>query len=283
MVAKELKRYALITVGIVIMCIALYFFLIPADLAVGGLSGLAMVVQAHFPNFPISAILLVMNIILLTISFIIIGKEFGASTIYSSFLMSGTFFVFERLFPNPGVSHDIIINLVYGIFIQGIGMAIVFFQNSSTGGTDIVAKIINHYTYIDIGKALFLSDCIIVLLAAFTFGIEKGLYALLGILMNSFIIDGMIAKMSSKMNLMIMTTKVDEVNDFIIKKIDRGTTLFKAEGGFTEKDKYVINTVCNRKQYYEIKKFTTEIDSQAFITVTQLNDVVGNGFTFYLD
>lgn len=283
MAAKELKRYALITVGIIIMCIALYFFLIPADLAVGGLSGLAMVVQAHFPNFPISGILLVMNIILLTISFIIIGKEFGASTIYSSLLMSGVFFVFEKLFPNPGVSRDIIINLVYGIFIQGIGMAIVFFQNSSTGGTDIVAKIINHYTYIDIGKALFLSDCIIVLLAAITFGIEKGLYALLGILMNSFIIDGMIAKMSSKMNLMIMTSKVDEVNDYIIKKIDRGTTLFKAEGGFTEIDKYVINTVCNRKQYYEIKKFVTGVDDKAFITVTQLNDVVGNGFTFFLD
>ncbi len=277
------KRYSLISLGIFIMSVALYFFLIPADMAVGGVSGLAMVIQAHFPDFPISALLLVLNGILFIIGFLAIGKEFGAATIYSSVLTSGIFFVFEQLFPNPSVTGDIFINLVYGILIQGVGMAIVFFQNASTGGTDILAKILNRYTYLDIGKALFLCDSLIVIMAALTFGMEKGLYAFLGILMNSFIIDGMIAKLSSKLNLVIMTSKVDEVNDYIINKIDRGTTLYETEGGFSRESKLVINTVCNRKQFYDIKKYTTKLDPNAFIFTAQLNDVVGNGFTFFLD
>lgn len=280
---KTIKRYVLISIGIVIMCIGMYFFLIPGDLAVGGLSGLAMVIRAKFPKLAISTIMLLANFALFIIGFFVIGKEFGASTLYSSVFMSLVLFILERIFPVVEISHDIFINLVYGIAISGIGMAIVFFQNSSTGGTDIIAKIITHYSYIDIGKALFLADCMIVLLAALTFGMEKGLYALLGIFLNSFIIDGMIARMSSKMNVMILTSEIDEVNNYIIKIIDRGTTLYKAEGGYSEKDMYVINTVCNKKQYYEIKKFIIEKDPKAFIFVTQLSDVVGNGFTFYLD
>lgn len=281
--SEQIKRFVIVTVGIFILTLSLHFFLIPSNLATGGVTGLALVLRAYWPNLPISGIVFVLNIILLFLGFIFIGKDFGAITIYCSIILSMFLRMWEIVFPNPSINGDLMLNLIYSVIIGGVGIAVVFFQNASTGGTDIIAKIINKYTYMDIGKSLFLSDALIVVMATITFGIERGLYSFLGLFLNSIIIDGAIARLSSKLNLMILTSKPEEVNAFINKVIDRGTTLFLAKGGFSNEDRIVINTVCNRKQYYDIKKNVSQIDLNAFIFSSQLNDVYGNGFTFFLD
>ncbi|EOC99590.1 hypothetical protein L21TH_2387 [Caldisalinibacter kiritimatiensis] len=189
--------------------------------------------------------------------------------------------MFEIISPmDKPIIDDIMINLIYGIIIKGIGMAIIFYQNSSTGGTDIIAKIINKFTHLDIGKALLSADFIITIFAGLTFGAKLGLYALLGVIINAYVIDNVIAGFSKKMNIMIISDKKEEINQYIIKTISRGTTLYHGDGGFSNKEKTIINTVVSRKQYIKIKHYVQNIDPDAFITVGFVHEVLGEGFNF---
>lgn len=275
----KFNKFILVNLGVLIMAIGLYYFLIPANLAVGGVTGLAMVINNLFSSIPIGIIMIISNIILFTTAFIIIGKEFGGYTIYASFLLSGIIYLFELVTPlNAPLIDDILLNLVYGIIIQGIGMGLIFHQNASTGGTDIIAKIVNKFTHLEIGKALFLSDFLIVILAGFSFGASLGLYALMGILINAYVIDKIIAGFNKKMNVMIISSKTEEINDFILNKLERGTTLYNASGGFSKEDKTVISTVVNKKQYIKIKNYISNIDSKAFLTIGFVHNVHGEGF-----
>ena len=275
----NIKRFIIINLGVIVMAIGLYYFLIPENLAVGGVTGLAMVINNLFPSIPIGVIMIISNIILFILAFLIIGKEFGGYTIYSSFLLSGVIYVFEVLTPmDKPIIDDIMINLIYGIIIQGIGMGIIFYQNSSTGGTDIVAKIISKFIHLDIGKALLISDFVITILAGLTFGPRLGLYALLGVIINAYVIDNVIAGFNTRMNIMIISDKSEEINSFIINEIQRGTTLYFADGGFSRTQKVIINTIVGKKQYIKIKNFAQEIDPRAFITVGFVREALGEGF-----
>ncbi len=279
----HIERFIIINIGILIMASGLYYFLIPANLATGGVTGLAMVVNKIFPIIPIGIIMIISNIILFALAFLIIGKDFGGYTIYSSLLLSGIIYVFEIITPmQEPIIKDIMLNLIYGIIIQGIGMGIVFYQNASTGGTDIAAKIINKFFHIDIGKALFLSDFVIVVLAGLTFGIELGLYALLGVLANAYVIDNVIAGFNTKMNIIIISEKNEAINKYIIDEIKRGTTLYFGDGGFSKNRKIIINTVVEKKQYIKIKNYVKTTDPSAFITVGFVHEVLGEGFNFNL-
>lgn len=277
---NKINRFLLISLGVLIMAIGLYYFLIPAKLAVGGVTGLAMVINKILPKIPIGFLMTMFNIILFIMGFLIIGKEFGGYTVYASFLLSGTISLMEKISPlNKPIVDDLMLSLIYGIVIQGIGMGIIFHQNSSTGGTDIVAKIINKLTHLNMGKALLLSDFIITVLAMITFGTELGLYALLGVVINAYVIDNVIAGFNSKVNMMIISIENKEINKYIIKELERGTTLYTAQGGFSNDDKIIINTIVGRKEYIKIKKYVKTVDSQAFIIVGFVNEVFGEGFT----
>lgn len=277
---NKINRFLLISLGVLIMAIGLYYFLIPAKLAVGGVTGLAMVINKILPKIPIGFLMTMFNIILFIMGFLIIGKEFGGYTVYASFLLSGTISLMEKISPlNKPIVDDLMLSLIYGIVIQGIGMGIIFNQNSSTGGTDIVAKIINKLTHLNMGKALLLSDFIITVLAMITFGTELGLYALLGVVINAYVIDNVIAGFNSKVNMMIISIENKEINKYIIKELERGTTLYTAQGGFSNDDKIIINTIVGRKEYIKIKKYVKTVDSQAFIIVGFVNEVFGEGFT----
>lgn len=276
---EKINRFLLINLGIVIMAVGLYYFLIPANLAVGGVTGFAMAINKVFPRLSIGTVMIISNIILFTLAFIIIGKDFGGYTIYSSFLLSGLIYILEIISPiSKALTDDLMINLIYGIIIQGIGMGIIFYQNSSTGGTDIVAKIINKFTHLNIGKSLLLADFIITIMAGLTFGIKLGLYALLGVIINAYVIDNVIAGLNSKMNIFIISDKSEEINRYIINEIKRGTTIYHADGGFSRRKKNIINTIVGRKQYIKIKGYVKEVDPKAFITVGFVHEVLGEGF-----
>ncbi|WP_026893587.1 YitT family protein [Clostridiisalibacter paucivorans] len=277
---EKIKEYIIITIGIIIVAFGLTYFLVPSKLAVGGVTGLALVVNSIFPNISIGAIMITVNILLFIVGFALIGPQFGAKTIYASFGLSGMVWIIDTFAPmKEPLTDDLLINLFYGILISAIGMAIVFFQNASTGGTDIVAKILNKYFHINIGKALLLSDFLITLMAGMAFGIKLGMYALLGVIMNGFLIDNVIEGFNIKKNVYIVSNYPKEIKKFIIEELDRGVTLYIAEGGYTEEPKYVIMAVMSKRQYILLRKYVKDIDNKAFILVSNVHEVLGEGFS----
>ncbi len=277
----DFKRFLLINMGTMILAAGLYMFLIPAELAVGGVTGLAMVVNNVLPALSVGVIMFIANIILFILAFIILGKEFTGYTIYTSLVLSAIISVLDIIAPlNGPIVDDIALNLTYGIGIQAIGMAIILNQGTSTGGTDIVAKIINKYTDIPIGRSLLSADILIVISSIFVFGVELGLYAFIGIILNSLIIDKFIAGFNNRIKVVIISEREREISSYINKEIKRGVTLLYGAGGFSNTDKRIINTVVTRKEYLRIKKHVREIDPKAFIWINFVNEVLGEGFSY---
>lgn len=277
----NLKRFVYINIGLLIMTVGLYFFLMPSNLAVGGATGLAMILNYLIPSIPMGIILAALNVILFIVAFIAIGKDFGGYTIYSSFAFSAMIAIFEFIIPMKApFTDDLFINLIFGILISGVGMGIVFNEDASTGGTDIIAKIINKYTGIAMGKSLLISDFLIVVFASFVYGARLGMYALLGIVINSFVIDKIISGFNVKMNMMIISKELDDINDFILNEIGRGTTIYIAIGGYSKEEKRIINTIVSRDEYVRIRDYIRSVDNKAFISVSHITEVEGEGFTY---
>ncbi|WP_343213122.1 YitT family protein [Fusibacter paucivorans] len=276
---KSFKNLLLITLGTFIVSLGITFFLIPAKLASGGVTGLAIVIQSVLPNIPIGAILLVLNVLLYIIGFIAIGPDFGAKTIYASFLLTGLISVLDAVFKLSGpLVQDPIVNLIMGVLISGVGLGIVFNQNASTGGTDIIAKVLNKRFGTDMGRALLMADLIVVVLASFVLGIELGIYALLGVVFNGYIIDNMIEGLRMKVSVSIISLKSDEIKHFIVEDIGRGATIYTAKGAYTSDEKEIITSVMDRKEFIRLKVFVKDHDPEAFIMISNVREVLGEGF-----
>lgn len=277
----DLKRFLMINVGLVIASFGLYFFLMPSNLATGGATGLAIVLSHLIPNLSMSLILGIINVFLFVLAFVVLGRDFGGYTLYASLGLSFVISLLERFVPmNQPITDDLFINLIFGVFIIGVGMGIVFNQNASTGGTDIIAKIINKYTHIEIGKSLLISDFAISLLAGLVFGLRLGMYALLGTVINSLIIDKMIAGFNVKINMVIISNEFNSINKYILEEIVRGTTIYQATGGYSNEDKKIINTIVSRREYIKIRNFVRLADNKAFVSISYVSEVEGEGFTF---
>ena len=276
----DYKRFLKISLGVIVSALGLYFFLMPSNLATGGATGLAIVLS-QLIALPMGILLGIINVLLFILAFAILGKDFGGYTLYASLLLSFCIYALENLVSmNQPITDDLFINLIFGVFIIGVGMGIVFNQNASTGGTDIIAKIINKYTHIDLGKSLLISDFTISLFAAIVFGPRLGMYALLGTVINSLIIDKMIAGFNVKINVVIVSNEFNSINRFILDEIVRGTTIYQATGGYSNEDKRVINTIVSRREYIRIRNFVRLVDSKAFLSVSYVSEVEGEGFSF---
>ncbi|OJV63962.1 MAG: hypothetical protein BGO41_06830 [Clostridiales bacterium 38-18] len=273
------KSYVLISVGVLIVALGICFFLIPANLATGGITGLSMIIHDLVPSISIGQILLILNIILFVVGFLTIGKEFGAKTIYASFLLTGTIYLFDTFYKvTEPVVDDLLVNLIVGILIQGVGLGIVFNQEASTGGTDIIAKILNKFFHLDIGKSLLIADFAVVTLAAYSFGIDLAIYAFLGILMNGLIIDTVIEGFNQKLSVSVVSTQSDIIQKFIVDQLERGATIYSAKGAYTMKDKEIVNSIMDKKQFIRLKGFVKAVDPDAFVTVSNVREVLGEGF-----
>lgn len=273
------KNYLLITIGVLIVAIGICFFLIPADLATGGITGLAMVINEVMPGISIGQILLILNLILFVVGFFTIGKAFGAKTIYASFLLSGIIYIMDEFIQIKGpLVDDLFVNLIVGILIQGIGLGIVFNQDASTGGTDIIAKVLNKFFHFEIGKALLMADFVVVSLAAYSFGIELAIYAFLGIVMNGFIIDTAIEGFNLKVNVSIISKKSDDIQKFIVDVLERGATIYTAKGAYTMIDKEIVTSVMDKKEFIKLKTYIKSIDPDAFVMISNVREVLGEGF-----
>lgn len=276
---NAVKEYLIITTGIIIVALALHLFLIPNDIAAGGVSGLAMVISYYVPALPVGLLMLGMNVILFIIAFLTLGPSFGLKTIYASLGLSGAIWALERINPiQLPLTNDLLLSAIMGTAMSGLGMAIIFNHNASTGGTDIIAKILNRYLHMDIGKSLLVTDFIVTFLAAAAFGIQKGMYALLAVITNGFIIDYAIAGFNIVMQVFIMTAHSDVISEFIMNELERGVTFFKGEGAYSGSSMKIIYTVLSRKEFITLREYIREVDPRAFITVSDAHEVLGEGF-----
>ncbi|MBP2033652.1 uncharacterized membrane-anchored protein YitT (DUF2179 family) [Clostridium algifaecis] len=260
-----------------------YFFLAPCNIAAGGISGAAIIVNSIFPSIPIGLFMMFVEIFLFIIGIIIIGPVFGGKTIFCSFSISGMILVMQKVYPvvKP-FSKDTLMQLIFGILICGAGMGIVFNKNASTGGTDIIGKIINKYTKISIGKCVLIPDIIVVTAASIVFGIDKGMYSILGILLNATIIDRVILTLNTYKHVAIISSNGTDIKNYIVDVLDRSATIYYAKGAYKNNDNEVITTVLNRKEFLKLKEYIVKVDDRAFITVNEVNEVLGEGFSSIL-
>lgn len=277
MTRDNIRDFILITIGVLLVGISVVYFYQPNNLAAGGVSGLAIIINHYIPAISVGPLILIMNVILYIVAFIVIGSNFGGKSIYASLALSAVIWALEKYLP-LNITNDLMLATVFGTIIAAAGMAIVFNANASTGGTDILAKILNRYFHFNIGRSLLMVDFIVTLLAAITFGINVGLYALLAVIMSGFAIDKIIAGFNICSEVTIISSKNNEISKYILDELERGCTFIKGVGAFTGKDTALLYTVLERSEFIKLKRFISSVDKNAFITVGEVHEVMGEGF-----
>jgi uncharacterized membrane-anchored protein YitT (DUF2179 family) len=274
----SVKDFVMITLGIFLVAFGLEYFHIPNNIAAGGVSGLAIIINNFIPALPVGIIILILNVILFAVAFLTLGGGFGAKTLYASFGLSGIMWIMETFFTPAVLSEDLFINAAVGALIIGTGMAMVFNYGASTGGTDILAKILNKYFHVEIGKSLLAVDFVIGITGLATFGITAGLYALLCIVANGTLIDRLIDGFNTSKELMIISKREEQIIKFIIEELDKSCTVLNGYGGYTSEDIQILYVILSRREYIRLRSYIKEIDPKAFISVNEVHEVLGEGF-----
>ncbi|MBU5317628.1 YitT family protein [Clostridium bornimense] len=278
MIKKNLKEYSLITIGIILVAISIEYFFAPNNLAAGGVTGLAIVLNYLFPYIGVGILTLIINLLLFAVAFLVLGGSFGKKSIFATIELSLVMWAIEK-FLNPfAITSDLVIATIFGTIITAFGMAVVFNNNSSTGGTDILAKVMNKFLHINIGISLLIIDIIITFFAAIVFGLDIGFYSMLSVIILGVTIDRFIDGFNTSKEIMVMTKKENEVKDFIINELSRGCTYLKGTGCYSGKDINVIYAILGRNEFIKLKRYIKEIDSRAFISVRESHEVLGEGF-----
>ena len=279
-----LKDFLLINFGIILMAVGIYFFKAPNGFATGGVSGIAIIL-AKLPfsielGITQALYMMVINVSLLIIGVIFLGKKCGGMTIYCSVMLSAENMLFEYFCPLVApLTSQPVLELVYAVLLTGIGSAILFKCKASSGGTDIVALILKKYSSLNVSQALLVTDFLI---AASSFVVyadaEVGLYSLLGLFAKVFVIDDILDSINLCKAFTIITTHPDEIDRFILEELHHGATTYKAEGAFTHDEKQIIITVCRRSEALRLRRRVKEIDPHAFIIITKTSEIMGKGF-----
>lgn len=273
-----IKDYSLIIFGIILVAISIEYFFAPNNIASGGVTGLAIIINNIIPQISISLLTLVVNIALFIISFILLGSSFGVRSVITSIMLSIIMWIIEAFFNPVAITNDLMMATIFGTIISAFGMAIVFECNSSTGGTDIVAKIFNKFFHLNIGTGLLIIDVIITIFAIGVFGVDKGLYAILSVIILGITVDRFIDGFNSSKEVIIMSSKFYKIGDYIINDLKRECTYLKAECAYTKNDMKIVYSIMNRNEFIRLKKFILENDSKAFISVRESYEVLGEGF-----
>ncbi|SDW69180.1 Uncharacterized membrane-anchored protein YitT, contains DUF161 and DUF2179 domains [Lachnospiraceae bacterium KHCPX20] len=268
-----IKEIVQLTLATFIVAVAIFFFLVPSHAAVSSISGLSIVL-ANFCPLTVSQLTMIMNIVLLIIGFFTCGNEFGAKTVYTSILLPAFLRLFEVLIPHyTSLTKDPLIDVACYIFVVSIGISILFNMNASSGGLDIVAKIMNKYLHIDLGKAMGLSGMVIAFSAALAYDGKTVALSVLGTYLNGILVDQFIFDRNLKRRVCIFSPKEKEIKDFIITSLGSGATIYEAIGGYREQIHREIITIVSKDEYQKLMSFVHEIDPQAFITVYKVSDM----------
>lgn len=278
---STLERYLLLTVGSLIMAVGIYFFKFPNNFSTGGVSGLSLILGRMLPSEILtpSTFVLIINTALLIVGYIFLGRNFAFSTVYCSMLLSLAVNVMERFYPmaHP-LTNQPLLELCFAVLLPAFGSAILFNLNTSSGGTDIIAMIVRKYTSMNIGMALMVADALITVAGLFCFGIQAGLFCILGLLMKSVLVDYVMDSFRTKKCFQIITTNPDPIVEFITVNLHRGATLEDVYGAFHHERKTMIITVLTRAQALALRRFIHTNDPHAFMVITASTEIVGKGF-----
>ena len=272
---KFIKEYGVITLGIFIISMAVYFFMIPSNVIVGSLSGL-VIVLANFVPLPISVMTFILNAVLLVIGFIFIGKEFGAKTVYTSIMLPAFLFIFEKIVPNnKSLTGDILIDTICYILVVSVGLAMLFNANASSGGLDIVAKIVNKYLHVEIGKAMTITGMCVAVSSILVYGTKEVILSILATYVNGIVIDNFIGGFNRRKRVCILSDHYEVVQKFITEELKRGVTLYTAMGGYNKTERIEIVTILTQNEYGKLLEYLHTVDMRAFVTVSTVNEVIG--------
>lgn len=272
------KEYAIITVSIAIMVVGVYFFKFPNHFSFGGVTGFSTVISA-MTGMSAGTFTFIANMALLVFGFIFIGKDFGVKTVYASVLMSVGISLLEHLNPVAlPLTDQPLLELIFAIFIPGVGSAILFNIGASSGGTDIIAMILKKYTSLNIGTVLFLVDLAAVAMSFFVFGPTTGLFSSLGLMAKSLVIDEVIENINLCKCFNIVCDDPDPICDYIIGELNRSATTYEASGAFTHHKKTVIMTTMKRSQALKLRNYIREVEPSAFMLISNSSEIIGKGF-----
>lgn len=271
--AAAVREIAVLTGAVAIIAAAVYFFLVPSHASVSSISGLGIVL-ANFVPLPLSAITMILNVVLLVIGFLTCGREFGAKTVYTSILLPAFIGLFERLFPNFGSLTDSQeLDVLCYILVVSVGLSILFNRNASSGGLDIVAKIMNKYLHMDLGKAMSLSGMCVALSAALVYDKKTVVLSVLGTYFNGLVLDHFIFDNNIKRRVCIITGKEEELRRFIIEDLHSGATVYESYGAYNMQKRREIITIVDKAEYQKLMSYMNREDPQAFITVYTVSDM----------
>jgi uncharacterized membrane-anchored protein YitT (DUF2179 family) len=271
-------EYFLITVSSLLIVVGVYFFKFPNNFTFGGITGLSVILGKITPISP-TTVNLILNILLLVLGFIFLGKSFAVKTVYSSMLISLALSALAYIYPlNHPLTDQPLLELIFAIALPAFGSAVLFNIGASSGGTDIIALILKKHTSVDIGRAVFFSDLLITFWACFVFDIKTSLFSILGLLAKSLVIDNVIESINLAKYFNVVCSEPDIICDFIVNKLHRSATICEAKGAFSHTNKYIIFTVLRRAQAVQLRQFIKLVEPDAFILISNTSEIIGKGF-----
>ena len=263
----------ILTIAIAIIAVAVYFFLVPSHTSISSMSGLGIVLS-NFVPLPLSAITMILNVVLLIIGFFTCGKEFGLKTVYTSVMLPVFLGIFENIFPNTGsITNSQELDVLCYILVVSVGLSILFNRNASSGGLDIVAKIINKYFHMELGKAMSLSGMCVALSAALVYDKKTVVLSVLGTYFNGIVLDHFIFDHNIKRRVCIITKKEEGLRQFIVRDLHSGATIYEAIGAYNMEKRNEIITIVDKGEYQKLMKYINQEDPEAFITVYTVSDM----------
>ncbi|MBQ7960591.1 MAG: YitT family protein [Clostridia bacterium] len=278
MKSKQLKSFIFMNIGCILLSVGVYFFKIPNGFATGGVTGIGTILGKLFPITP-AVWIWILNGALLLLGFWFLGWKNSLKTIYCSMFYSALTYLFELFIPlSAPLTNQPLLELVYAMLLTAIGSAMIFNSDASSGGTDIAALIMKKFTDIDVGKALLAVDFVVAVSSFFVFNTQAGLFSLLGLFSKAFLVDSVIESLNTCKYFVVITTKREEISQYIIKALHHGVTVSDAIGDFTKEQRTMIHTVCKRAEAVKLKKKIKEIDPASFVIVTTSSEIIGRGF-----
>lgn len=268
------KEFFMITMATAIVAAAVFFFLVPSQVSVGSITGLAIVL-GNFVPLQISVITMILNVVLLIVGFLFIGREFGGKTVYTSILLPALIGLFEILFPNnSSVTADPFLDMLCYIFVVSIGLSMLFNRNASSGGLDIVAKLMNKYLRMELGKAMSLSGMCVALSSALVYDKKIVVLSVIGTYLNGIVLDRFIFGSNIKKRVCIISRKEEEIRQFILHELHSGATIYEAIGAYDFQKHREIITIVDKNEYSRLMAFIAKTDSNAFVTVYAVNEII---------
>ena len=269
-----IKEFIIITFADIIVGVAVFFFLVPSKLSIGSISGLAIVLSNLVP-LTISQLTMIMNVALLIVSFLLVGKDFGIKTVYTSILLPIVIGVFEVVFPNnQSLTGDQALDGIGYCLVVSIGLSMLFTRNASSGGLDIIAKLMNKFLRMDLGKAMGLSGMAVALSSALVYDTKTVVLSVFGTYFSGIVLDHFIFGSTLKKRVCIISQKHDEILDFILHELHSGATQYHAYGTYTDTMRMEINTIVDKTEYMKLINFITKTDPDAFVTIYAVNEMM---------